>query len=176
MQPGRRACGSPGRPSAQPSARRFAEPAAPVPAPLLAGAGVPHLPRGETESPRGSWSPESPSFGGRATLKASRFGRAPQRAGWPLPCLPLRPGARPRACVSKDRLGRQRELGRPWPCRVGLLRGRGGASQARSPQRFPRRSCPFGKVPLSSAASVGRLGPRGDETWPRPGGAPGPLR
>lgn len=39
--------------------------------------------RGETESRRGCCSPESPSFGGRATPEASRVGRGPRRAGPP---------------------------------------------------------------------------------------------
>lgn len=130
---------------------------------------------GETESPRGScslvtqfrWPSYTGGFSFRPRTSASRVASA---------VSPPPSGVRPRACLSKERLGRQRELGRPCPCRVRLLRGRGGVSQARSRRRFPRRSCSFCKVPLSSAASVGRLGPRNDETRPCPGGAPSSLR
>lgn len=166
----------PGRPSAQLSARRCAEPAAPVPAPLLAGAGVRLIwPEGKL-SPHGVVARRShpvsvAELHWRLLVSAAHLSEPGSLCRVSPPS-----GARRRACVSKHRLGQQRELGRPCPCRVELLQGRGDVSQARSPQRFPRRSCPFCKVPLSSAASVGRLGPRGDETRPCPGGAPGPLR
>lgn len=92
-------------------------PAAPVPAPVLAAATVVHLTRqGGNGVPGGSCSPESPRC-----ARGCSF-RAPPRS-----CRDPAPGL----WVQGPPELRQ-ELGRPWPCRVGLLRGRGGVSRARS--------------------------------------------
>lgn len=83
----RRERGLPARLSTRPSARGCVEPAAPLPAPVLAGARVVRLARLRVGGlcPGGSCSPESPSFGGCATAEAYRFGCAPR------PARPLRP-------------------------------------------------------------------------------------
>lgn len=147
----------------RPSTRRCAEPTAPLPAPVLAGARAVRHARLRVGglSARGvitrSSHPASVAPLQQTLLVSAAFLGRSGHFGRLAPS-----GTRAGACGSEGLQGRRRELGRPWPLGVGELRGRGGGSRARSPQRLPQCSrlgptrAVARQVPPSAAASVGR--------------------
>lgn len=154
---------------------RCAQSSAPVPAPVLAGAGVgqPRLTEGGGKlSPRG--------IVARLATQL-RVAQLRQRLLFLAALLFSPSGARPRACTSRGHLVHGEDLTDLGPTGSGC----GGGEEAcpgqdprrpRPPPHQPPPEQPLGKVAPSAAASLRRLGPTGDETRLCSGGAPGLVR
>lgn len=177
----RRERGLPARLSTRPSARGCVEPAAPLPAPVLAGARVVRLARLRVGGlcPGGSCSSESPSFGGCATAEAYRFGCAPR------PARPLRPprffGTQTQARGSEGHRGRRENLADLGP--LGSDRyGGGEAGPGEGPCSGSPHAAAWGSRGLSLTKFYRVRRPRwgarcrGDESKPCPRGAPSLMR
>lgn len=122
----------------RPSARRCAETAAPLSAPVLAGAPVVRLARLRVGGFSARGVVARPSHPASVAALQQRLLVSTALLGRPGHFGRLAPsGTRARACGSDGRQDRRRELGRPWPLGVGPLRRRGRGSRARSPQRLP---------------------------------------